>query len=290
MAESNDVPTPKLLPTQGASLGQARRAHTPWGLSRENPDTIDTFVDPNSRLQQEAGRDSSPQSGSKGQSPKTSSQVIASEKSPQSQVLTHVDSSGEAHMVDVGGKAATKRTAIASACVTFSNAEPFRLISENANKKGDVLGVARIAGIMGAKRTSDLIPLCHPINISKINVDVKLLAPHSPSPLIAFVNHHIDKNGAVEIEALVECVGATGVEMEALTAATLAATTVVDMCKAVDRKICIVGSRVVYKSGGKSGTHCLMRWARQRGTEFFTARGLEVPPLEQTAASNKSKS
>ena len=262
----------------------------PWGLSQDDPGTVDTSVDPNSRLQQEPSRDSAPKDKGKNQSPKTSSQGSKPEKSPQSQVLTHVNSSGEAHMVNVGAKPATKRTAIASACVTFSNAEPFRLISENTNKKGDVLGVARIAGIMGAKRTSDLIPLCHPINISKINVDVKLLTPQSRSPLLAFTNHLINKNGGVGIEALVECVGATGVEMEALTAATVAATTVVDMCKAVDREICIVGSRIVYKSGGKSGTHCFTKWAREQDREFFAERGLEVPPLEQTGTSNTSKS
>lgn len=193
------------------------------------------------------------------------------------QALTHVNASGEARMVDVGAKSATKRTAIATAYVDFSNPEPFRLISENANKKGDVLGVSRIAGIMGAKRTADLIPLCHPIAISKVEVDVKLQPPKSKMPL------QETRYGAVAIEALVECTGSTGVEMEALTAATVAAMTVFDMCKAVDRRINIRSSFVVYKSGGKSGLHFSKNWATKHGSEFFVERGLEVPDLSPAA-------
>ena len=120
-------------------------------------------------------------------------------------------------MVDVGAKPNSARVAIAYAVVSFSNPEPFRLIFENNNKKGDVLGVARIAGIMAAKRTSDLIPLCHPISISKVEVDVKLVAPHALDRTGAS-----NKHGNVTIESRVETTGPTGVEMEALTAATAA--------------------------------------------------------------------
>ena len=178
-------------------------------------------------------------------------------------------------MVDVGAKPATKRTAIACACVAFSNAEPFRLIIENSNKKGDVLGVARIAGIMGAKRTSDLIPLCHPINISKINVDLKLIPPGGRAGFSS--KKEVSRFGAVEVEALVECVGSTGVEMEALTAVSASAMTVFDMCKAVDRGISIRTARVVYKIGGKSGMHAKKSWADLRGREYFIERALEAP-------------
>ena len=186
--------------------------------------------------------------------------------------LTHVNSSGEARMVDVGAKAATKRTAIATTYVSFSNPEPFRLIFENANKKGDVLGVARVAGIMGAKRTSELIPLCHPIPISKVEVEVKLVPPSGRSNMF-----RKSGNGLVYIEALVECTGPTGVEMEALTAATTAALTVYDMCKAVDRLMHIEKCAVAYKSGGNSGLSAHRGFAIERGEQYFVERGLEVP-------------
>ncbi|KAK4632878.1 Molybdenum cofactor biosynthesis protein 1 [Fulvia fulva] len=191
---------------------------------------------------------------------------------PVPKLLTHVKASGEAHMVDVGAKEDTKRVAVAVSSVHFSNDDPFRLISENSNKKGDVLGVARIAGIMGAKRTSDIVPLCHPISISKVEVDVELLPP-------GHCDHCQRKtqNGGVSILAQVECCGPTGVEMEALTAALTAALTVVDMCKAVDRQIRITNTEVVYKSGGRSGLYCYGPWARNVGRGFLEERGLEVP-------------
>ena len=150
--------------------------------------------------------------------------------------LTHFDSRGNAAMVDVSAKPATARQATARARVTMQPAT-LSLIREGKAKKGDVLAVARLAGIMAAKRTADLIPLCHPLPISAVIVE---LAP--------------DKDGAaVEIEATVRTTGQTGVEMEALTAASVAALTVYDMCKAVDRGMRIEAVRVTHKEGGKSG-------------------------------------
>ncbi|KAG6008588.1 hypothetical protein E4U21_004228 [Claviceps maximensis] len=151
--------------------------------------------------------------------------------------LTHVSDSGSAHMVSISEKAVTSRTAIAACKVRFSSRTALLLIQENQMKKGDVLGVARIAGIMAAKRTSDLIPLCHPIAISRVVIDLK---PAS-------------EGDGIEIRATVDCDGKTGVEMEAMTAATTAALTVYDMCKAVDKGMVIDGVRVVLKDGGKSG-------------------------------------
>ena len=148
--------------------------------------------------------------------------------------FTHFDQAGNAAMVDVSGKPVTARTATARARVVME-AATLAMIRQGLAKKGDVLGVARLAGIMGAKRTSDLIPLCHPLPISSAKVD-------------------LDADGdAVEIVATVRTTGQTGVEMEALTAASVAALTVYDMCKAVDRSMRIEGLRVTHKAGGKSG-------------------------------------
>jgi cyclic pyranopterin phosphate synthase len=140
-------------------------------------------------------------------------------------------------MVDVSAKGETSRTAVARGRIVM-RPETLALIEQGRIGKGDVLGVARIAGIMAAKRTSDLIPLCHPLLISKVAVD---LTPAAPD--------------AVEIEAMVKLTGQTGVEMEALTAVTVAALTIYDMCKAVDRGMRIEAVRVVHKSGGKSGVY-----------------------------------
>ncbi|KAI6772039.1 hypothetical protein HG530_002997 [Fusarium avenaceum] len=150
--------------------------------------------------------------------------------------LTHVSSSGEARMVSISDKTVTSRIAKAACTVRFSNATAIGLIRDNQMKKGDVLGVARIAGIMASKRTPDLIPLCHPIALSKATVDLDVTG-----------------DDRVEIAATVTCDGKTGVEMEALTAASTAALTVYDMCKAVDKGMVIEGLRVVLKDGGKSG-------------------------------------
>ncbi|KAL7927770.1 hypothetical protein ACQKWADRAFT_277769 [Trichoderma austrokoningii] len=151
--------------------------------------------------------------------------------------LTHVSDSGSAHMVNIAPKQVTSRVATAACAVLFSSATPIALIQENQMKKGDVLGVARIAGIMAAKRTADLIPLCHPIAISRVGVELEL----------------VPGTRQIEIRATVACDGKTGVEMEALTAASTAALTVYDMCKAVDKGMRIEGLRVVLKDGGKSG-------------------------------------
>lgn len=152
--------------------------------------------------------------------------------------LTHFDADGQAHMVDVGDKAVTDRIATA-ACYIKMRPETLDIITKGRAKKGDVLGVARLAGIMGAKRTSDLIPLCHPLPITKVAVD---LAPDVDLP-------------GVRIEATVKTTGQTGVEMEALTAANIAALTVYDMCKAVDKAMEIGGLHVTLKDGGKTGRY-----------------------------------
>ncbi len=149
--------------------------------------------------------------------------------------LTHFDTAGAAAMVDVGGKPETQRTATARARVVMQPAT-LDLIRAGTTAKGDVLGVARLAGIMAAKRTADLIPLCHPLPISAVTVDLQA-----------------EGSDSVEISATVRTTGRTGVEMEALTAASVAALTVYDMVKAVDRVMRIEALRVVAKSGGKSG-------------------------------------
>jgi cyclic pyranopterin phosphate synthase len=152
--------------------------------------------------------------------------------------LTHFDAQGRAHMVDVSQKDATTRVAIARGCVLMEP-ETLRRIAGGEIGKGDVLGVARLAGIMAAKRTHDLIPLCHPLPLSAVAIDLR--------PDIA--------RNAVDIEAEVKTTGRTGVEMEALTAVSVAALTVYDMCKAIDRGMRIAEIRLVHKSGGKSGVY-----------------------------------
>jgi cyclic pyranopterin phosphate synthase len=150
--------------------------------------------------------------------------------------LSHLDAQGQAHMVDVGGKAETDRMAIAEGSVVMA-AGTLAIVRAGDAKKGDVLGTARLAGIMAAKRTHELIPLCHPLLISKIAVD---LAIDEALP-------------GVRVHAEVKMKGQTGVEMEALTAVSIACLTVYDMVKAVDRGMRIEGIRLVHKSGGKSG-------------------------------------
>ncbi|KAH8783335.1 Molybdopterin cofactor biosynthesis C domain-containing protein, partial [Diaporthe sp. PMI_573] len=145
-------------------------------------------------------------------------------------------------MVSIAHKQPTTRTARAVCAVRFSAPLALQLIRENGHKKGDVLGVARVAGIMAAKRTPDLIPLCHPIMLSHVSVELE------PRPG-GGEGHDV----LLDVSATVTCDGKTGVEMEALTAASAAALTVYDMCKAVDKGMCIEGLRVVLKEGGKSG-------------------------------------
>ncbi|HET9147777.1 MAG TPA: cyclic pyranopterin monophosphate synthase MoaC [Acetobacteraceae bacterium] len=151
--------------------------------------------------------------------------------------LTHLDEQGAARMVDVSAKAPTAREATAAAQVLM-RAETLALVTEGAAKKGDVIATARIAGIMAAKRTADLIPLCHPLPISAVTIE---LTPDAGLP-------------GILIRATVRTTGVTGVEMEALTAASVAALTIYDMLKAADRAMRIDSLRVVHKSGGKSGT------------------------------------
>jgi cyclic pyranopterin phosphate synthase len=150
--------------------------------------------------------------------------------------LTHFDEKGASRMVDVSGKDVTERVAVAVGRVLMA-AETFRLIKDKGSAKGDVLEVARIAGIMAAKKTSGLIPLCHPLPLEKVVIDFQL----------------DEKASAVEIRAEAKVTAKTGVEMEALTAVTVAALTIYDMCKAVDRGMEITGICLMEKSGGRSG-------------------------------------
>jgi cyclic pyranopterin phosphate synthase len=157
--------------------------------------------------------------------------------------LTHLDDKGAARMVDVGDKAVTERIAVAAARVTMQP-QTLALLERGAHKKGDVLAVARIAGIQAAKKTSDLIPLCHPLMLTSVEVSFEVDT----------------KANSVDIRATCKVSGKTGVEMEALTAASVAALTIYDMCKAVDRGIEIHGITLLHKEGGKSGV-----WQRSPG-------------------------
>jgi cyclic pyranopterin phosphate synthase len=150
--------------------------------------------------------------------------------------LTHFDATGQAHMVDVGAKSETHRIAVAAGTIRMKP-ETLVLVTSGTAKKGDVLGIARIAAIMGAKRTSDLVPLCHPLAITRVAVDFEVDEAAS----------------SVHCRAQVETVGKTGVEMEALTAVQVGLLTIYDMCKAADRGMVMTNVRVLEKHGGKSG-------------------------------------
>lgn len=152
--------------------------------------------------------------------------------------LTHFDAQGQAHMVDVGAKPATHRIAIAEGYITMQP-ETLAIIQAGTAKKGDVLCVARLAGIMAAKKTSDLIPLCHPIALTKVSVDFEVLP----------------EENAVRCEARTETMGQTGVEMEALTAVQISLLTIYDMCKAVDKRMIIVNLHLLEKQGGKQSEY-----------------------------------
>ena len=152
------------------------------------------------------------------------------------QNLTHFDSAGQAHMVDVGSKAETARVARAAGSI-FMKPETLALIKSGTTKKGDVLGIARIAAIQASKRTGDLIPLCHPIALTRVAANFTI----------------DDAQSAIHCEVTAECFGKTGVEMEALTATTVGLLTIYDMAKAVDRGMHIENVRLLEKSGGKSG-------------------------------------
>jgi cyclic pyranopterin phosphate synthase len=152
-------------------------------------------------------------------------------------VLTHFDAQGQAHMVDVGGKSSSRRIAIATGRIEMLPAT-LTLVTCGTAKKGDVLGIARVAGIMGAKKTSELIPLCHPIGLTRVAVEFDVLVAES----------------TVVCTATAETIGQTGVEMEALTAVNVALLTIYDMCKAVDRGMTMNGVTLLEKHGGKSGS------------------------------------
>ncbi len=152
-------------------------------------------------------------------------------------VFTHFDGEGNARMVDVSDKSETRREALAAGHISMS-AQAYTLVKSGSMAKGDVLGVARLAGIMGAKKVDELIPLAHPLMITKTTIN--------------FIFH--DADNAIEIQATVGISGKTGVEMEALTAVSLAALTIYDMCKAVDKSMVISNIRLLKKTGGKSGT------------------------------------
>jgi len=174
-----------------------------------------------------------PPSGASSTEAKTDHTLTAPAQSP----LTHFDSAGRAHMVDVGGKAITQRVAIAQGRILMQSAT-LDLVRSGSAKKGDVLGIARIAAIQGAKRTADLIPLCHPIALTRVAVELDL----------------DDEACAVICTATVECEGRTGVEMEALTAVQVGLLTVYDMLKATDRGMTITDVKLLEKHGGKSGS------------------------------------
>ena len=161
---------------------------------------------------------------------------MSSSESPAASPLTHFDAAGQAHMVDVGAKAETARVAVASGVIRMLP-QTLALIESGTARKGDVLGVARLAAIMGAKRTADLIPLCHPIALTRVSVDLSIER----------------ETCAVRCTARAETHGRTGVEMEALTAVQVGLLTVYDMCKAADRGMTITDVRLLEKHGGKSG-------------------------------------
>lgn len=161
---------------------------------------------------------------------------------PPSSPLTHFDAQGQAHMVDVAAKPATHRIAIASGRIVMQAATR-DLVRSGTAKKGDVLGIARVAGIMAAKKTSELIPLCHPLALTRVAID------------FAWFEETEHLAPSVECTATVETVGPTGVEMEALTAVSVACLTIYDMAKALDRSMVISGIRLIEKTGGKSGTY-----------------------------------
>ena len=159
-----------------------------------------------------------------------------------SKSLTHIDSDGSARMVDIGGKAETPRVAVASGRITMTT-EALATVRAGNAPKGDVLGTARVAGIMAAKKTADLIPMCHPLTIDAVNIDFTF------------------EDTAIRVTAMVSLTGKTGVEMEAITAVSIALLTIYDMAKALDKSMVIGGIRLIEKRGGKSG-----HW-RAEGTE-----------------------
>jgi cyclic pyranopterin monophosphate synthase len=168
---------------------------------------------------------------------------------PPTSPLTHFDAQGQAHMVDVAAKAATHRVAVAHGRIAMKPATLALILAGNA-KKGDVLGVARVAGIMAAKKTSDLIPLCHPLALTRVAIEF-VAVPAGSMDAAGLIDN---ETGSVSCTATVETVGPTGVEMEALSAVTVALLTIYDMCKAADRGMVINDVKLLQKHGGKSGS------------------------------------
>lgn len=189
---------------------------------------------------------------------------------PKEPSLPHLTSTGSAHMVSVSEKRHTTRTAIAVGTVFFSTDLPLRLITNWALKKGDVLSVSRIAGIMAVKKCSDIIPLCHPIPITHVSVELKTFPPDTSNEIMRY--------GGVMIESKVECTGPTGVEMEALTGVMAAALSVVDMCKAADKAQRIGEVRVVKKVGGRSGVFVEKGWESWQDGKVRDLLGRVVEP------------
>lgn len=264
----------------------------PWALIAEqplhicpSPRTITTVANPQTRLFSTISnlltKPNPPSNNNDNDDNDDINSANSANTSPTTQSLPHLTPTGTAHMVGVTVKRATHRRAIATGRVVFSNASPARLIGRNALRKGDVLAVARVAGIMAAKRTPDVVPLCHPIALGRVAVDVKVVGGigegegEEDGGDGAIEREEGGEGGkavrmpfgAVVIEATVECVGPTGVEMEALVAVMGAAATVVDMCKAVDRGMVVGDVRVVLKEGGRSGTWREEGWASAFGPE-----------------------
>jgi molybdenum cofactor biosynthesis protein MoaC len=248
---------------------------------RKNPSAHDP-----PKLQADSEASSSPESPPISKENPSSPLPVTQTKLQTPNDLPHLASDGSAHMVSVTSKHPTHRVAVAVGAVYFSVPETYRLIRENLVQKGDVLGTARVAGIIATKNCPALVPLCHPIVLSGVAVDVKLLPPNETdtgrrratsttedesSEFVDTVRGFGDQDrdrgrssahGCVRIEAKVECVGPTGVEMEALTAVSASALTVIDMVKAVDRNVRIDGVKMVMKKGGRSGLHVDQLWVQ----------------------------
>ncbi|KAG0134718.1 Molybdopterin cofactor biosynthesis C domain-containing protein [Tuber indicum] len=227
---------PFITPSQSLTHTQSIRAYSTNSTKQPSPPSPPTKNDnPNS-----------PSAPPPLPSPFLAHQPPSSSSSPQT--LTHIAPTGEAHMVSISAKPPTPRASTACGRVVFSNPTARDLILKGLNKKGDVLGVARVAGIMAVKKTPEVIPLCHPILIDGVDVRVELGGRGGGGE-----TEEGGGNGYVDIYVTVRCEGKTGVEMEALTGVSVAALTVFDMCKAVDKRMVIEGVRVVRKSGGRSG-------------------------------------
>jgi len=276
-ASNNDPVSAK----DSSSLHRAATTSRPWGLPIENEVPARKVNIPNVQESGESASDTATSSPARPTpSLEKSSPSLNDKSAPTADSttgLTHLNQAGEAQMVDVGQKAWTHRTATAWGCVLFGNDQTAKLILENNNRKGDVLGTARLAGIMGAKRCSDLIPLCHPIAISNVSVDLEVLTARQTRGNLIRHNEH----GCVHITATVECHGPTGVEMEALTAVTTACLTVMDMCKAVDKLMRIQNTRVVLKDGGRSGRFVDATWEHEMERQKKLLQKFVMPVTSQ---------